>query len=222
MLNFFKRDPIREMKKEANDLLKIMVELIAVTADGFASVNDVLIRANLKGRFDEQALFDEICAFHVKTVIVTMNRVAGIVGGRFAPGVEEAYDRNANFLVKAVTEILADARSRGTADTELMRTLTTNKTIDHATEYYLGIQLDVSDEDVLDFGKKYNPKLLSLDSNERANSLFAYIIRVVRVAHVENLPSNEARTAVVAALNNSLMKTVLELESKVEKLAPKG
>lgn len=222
MFNVFKRNPIREMQQEAREVLKIPVELIAITGEAFANVYDVLVRANLKGKFEEQALFAEICAFHVKTVIVAMNRMAGIVGGIYAPGVEEAYDRNAKFLVKTVPEILANAKSKGIAGTELMQTLTADKTIERATAYYLGIQLEVSDEDVLDFGRKYNSKLLSLSSHERSNSIYAYIIQAVRIAHVEDLPSSEARIAAVAELNNTLVRAALELESKVEKLAPKG
>jgi hypothetical protein len=222
MFNFFKRNPVREMQKEVNEMVKIPVELIAVTAEAFANAYNVLVRANLKGRFDEQALFAEICAFHVKTVIVTMNRMAGIVGGMFAPGVEEAYERSEKFLIKTIPEILANARSKGVADTALMQTLTADKTIEQAAAYYLGMQLEVSDEDVLDFGRKYNPKLLSMGDDDRANSLLAYIIRAVRIAHIEDLQSNEDRTAAVVALNNTLLKAVLELESKVEKSAPKG
>jgi hypothetical protein len=81
---------------------------------------------------------------------------------------------------------------------------------------------EISDDDVLEFGRKYNPKLLSLSSDDRANSVFAYIIKAVRIAHVEDLSSAQARTSAVAVLNDTLVKAVLQLESKVEKLAPKG
>ena len=89
----FKRDPIREVKKEMNEMAKIPAELIAVTGETFASAYDVLFRAGLKGRFNEDELFAEICAFHLKTAIVTMNRAAGLSG-------EDAYERGANFLEK--------------------------------------------------------------------------------------------------------------------------
>ena len=221
MFNLFKRDPIREAAKEAKVMMQIPVELIAVTGEAIGNACDVLARANLKGKFNEDALFAEICAFHVKTVIITMNRVTGVVGGMFAPGVEEAFDRSARFLVKTVPAILGDARSMGIADTELMQTLTSDKTLQMAAEYYAGMH-EVSDEDVLDFGRKYNPKILSLNSDDRANSVFAYIIRVVRVTHIEDISSVQARTATVGMLNDTLLKAVLELESKVEKLMPKS
>jgi hypothetical protein len=222
MFNLFKRDPIREaMASEAKAMLQIPVELIAVTGEAAGGAYDALYRAGLKSRFDENALFEEICAFHVKTVIMTMNRVAGVVGGMFAPGVEEAFDRSAKFLVKTVPEILDNARSRGIADTGLMKTLTTDKTLQTAAAYYTGMH-EISDDDVLDFGRKYNPKLLSLSIDDRANSVFAYIIKAVRIAHVEDLSSAQARTSAVAVLNDTLVKAVLQLESKVEKLAPKG
>lgn len=207
MFNLFKRDPIREAAKEAKVMMQIPVELIAVTGEAFGNACDVMARANLKGKFSEDALFAEICAFHVKTVIITMNRVAGIMGGMFAPGVEEAFDRSARFIVKTVPAILVDARSKGVADTELMQTLTSDKTLQMAAEYYAGMH-EVSDEDVLDFGRKYNPKILSLNSDDRANSVFAYIIRVIRVTHIEDLPSVQARTATVGMLNDTLVQNV--------------
>jgi hypothetical protein len=222
MFNFFRRDPIREAAKELNMVLQIPVELIAVTAETFAAADAALARAGLRKRFSEEALFAEICAYHVKTVILTINRVAGVAAGAFAPGVEEAYDRSARSLVKTIPQLLDDMRSRGLADTELMKVLIADKTIEMAAEYYVGIQLEVSEEDVLEFARKYNPKLLSLNSDDRANPIFAYIIRAIRISHIEDLPSQEARTAAVVELNDVLFKAVLELESKVEKLAPKG
>jgi len=212
---------MREAAKEAKLMLQIPVELIAVTGEAAGGAFDTLYRAGLKGRFDETALFEEICAFHVKTVIMTMNRVVGVAGGMLAPDVEEAFDRAAKFLAKAVPEILDDARIRGVADTGLMKALTTDKTMQAAAAYYTGMH-EISDDDVLDFGRKYNPKLLSLSSDDRANSVFAYIVKAVRIAHVEDLPSAEARTNAVALLNDTLVKAVLQLESKVEKLAPGG
>jgi hypothetical protein len=221
MFNLFKRNPIREAAKEVKVLLQIPTELITVTARSFSDACSVLVRANLKGRFDEEALFAEICAYHVTTVITTMNRVAGVLGGSSSVAFEEAFDRSAKFLVKTVPEILDDARSRGIADTELMKVLTADKTLHVAAVYYIGMH-EVSDDDVLDFGRKYNPKLLSLNRDDRANSVFAYVIRAVRIAHVENLPTVEARTAAVGLLNDTLVKAVLDLEAKVEKLTPKG
>jgi hypothetical protein len=215
MFNIFKRDPIREMKKEVEEMAKIPAELIAVTGETFASACDVLVRVGLKGRFDEDELFAEICAFHLKTVVVTMNRTAGLSG-------EEAYERGANFVVKAVPEVLANARSKGVPDTAMFQPLISEKTMDRAKEYYLGLEYEVTDADVLDFGRKYNPKLVSLSRDERTNSAFAYIIQAVRISRVEDLSSDGARTAAVAALNNTLLKAVMELETKVAKLAPKG
>lgn len=221
MFSFFKRDPVRQAEKEVKVMLQIPVELIGATGETFANACAGLVRVNLNGKFDENALFTEICAYHVKTVIMAMNRVAGIVGGMFAPGVEEAFDRNARFLVTTISEILSDARSRRIADTQLMNTLTADGTLQMAAEYYTGMH-GVSDEDVLDFARKYNPKLLSLSSDDRANSVFAYVIRAVRITHVEDLTSADARTTAVGMLNDTLMAAVLELESKVENLAPKG
>ena len=224
MFNFFKRnrDPIREAANEAKVMGQIPFELIGVTAETFASADGVLAHAGHRKRFNEEALFTEICAYHVNAVITTMNRVAGVVGSILTPGVADAWVRSERLLVETVQLILDDARSKGVADTALMKRLIADKTLQMAAAYYAGIVLEVSEEDVLDFGRKYNPKLLSLNSDERANSVFAYIIRAIRISHVEDLPSQEARTAVVGEVNDVLFKAVLELESKVKRFAPKG
>ena len=65
--------------------------------------------------------------------------------------------------------------------------MVSEKTLNRAKEYYLGMEYEVTDADVLNFGRKYNPKILSLSMDDRANSVFTYVIQVVRISHVEDV-----------------------------------
>jgi hypothetical protein len=120
---------------------------------------------------------------------------------------------------------LSRLKSQGFTLTDLAlveKLLIAERTFNLATSYYMGMELNVSEEDVLDYGRKYNPKLLALSSEERSNSLFAYIVRCVRLSHLEDLPNKEFRISTLTRFNDGLMQAALELERNVEKLMPKG
>lgn len=220
MFNFFKRDPAREKQK-------IPVELFAETAAGASNACNILGGAGLKGKFDREKLFSEICGSHVKIVISTMSRVDD------CDDAEEKFDNGARFLLETLPGVfdrLKDPKiasglvSQGFAHTDLAlleKLLIADETFTLAASYYMRVGLDVSDEDVLDFGKKYNPKLLTLSSNARSHSIWAYIIRCVRLSHLEEIPDNGFRTSVLTRFNDTLAQFAVELEKKVEKLIPR-
>lgn len=222
MFGLFKRDPIREAVNEAKLLLQIPVELIGATGEANSSANRVLLNAGLKGKFSEEALIAEIAAFHFKTVVATMIRVAGVEGGPFSPSVEEAYDRNACWLIKTVNMMMDDLRSKGVADAELLGLLVSDKTVELSTSYFVRMGLGVTEEDVLDFGRKYNPKIVALSSDDRNNalSLYYYIVRAFRISHIEDLSAQD-RLSPLMEFNNTLFYAVVNLEGKVEKFALK-
>src|ERR1017187_1518780 len=174
MFNLFKRDPVREK-------LKIPGELISVTLAGASNACNILNGASLNGKlFSRKDIFAEICGAHVKFVIATMSRMEGFVGF-----IEERFDNGAQFLLENLPavfnrmkdlRILSGLESRGFKLTDVAlieKLLVADKTFSLAASYYMGIGLDVSDEDVLDYGRKYNPKLLALSSEDRSNSMFA-------------------------------------------------
>ena len=223
MFNLFKRDPVREK-------LKIPGELFSVTLAGASNACNILNGASLNGKlFSRKDIFAEICGAHVKFVIATMSRMEGFVGF-----IEERFDNGAQFLLENLPavfnrmkdpRILSGLESRGFKLTDVAlieKLLVADKTFSLAASYYMGIGLDVSDEDVLDYGRKYNPKLLALSSEDRSNSMFAYIVRCVRLSHLEDIPHKEFRTPYIIRFNDTLMQAVVELEQNVEKLMPKS
>jgi len=165
---------------------------------------------------------------HMKTVIATMSRMEGFIGF-----IDERFDKGAQFLFENVPGVLKrmkDAKaisrlkSEGFTLTDLAlmeQLLIAEKTFDLASYYYTGIELNVSDEDILDYGRKYNPKLLALSNEQRSNSVFAYIVRCVRLSHLEEIPNKEFRTPFLTRFNDTLMQHTLEMEQNVEKLMPK-
>ena len=223
MFNLFKRDPVREK-------LKIPSELFSVTLAGASNACNILNGASLSGNvFSRENIFAEVCGAHVKTVIATMIRVEGFVGS-----VEERFDKGAQFLLEntpAVFNRMKDPKissglqSQGFKLTDLVlmeKLLIADKTFNLAASYYMGIGLDVTDDDVLDYGRKYNPKLLDLADEQRSNSIFAYIIRCVRLSSLESITDKTFRSSFVTRFNDTLMQAILEMEQNVEKLMPKN
>jgi hypothetical protein len=223
MFNLFKRD-------SAQEKLRIPVQLFSVTAAGASNACNILNGAGLMGKkFSREDIFAEICGAHVKTVIATMSRMEGFVGT-----IDERFDKGEQFLLETLPAVLNRLdepkfsnrlKSQGFTLTDLTllrQLLIAHKTFTLAASYYMGTGLDVTDEDVLDFGRKYNPKLLALTSEDRSNSIFAYIVRCVRLSHLEDIPHKEFRTSFVIRFNDTLMQAVLELERNVEKLVPTG
>jgi hypothetical protein len=219
MFNLFKRDPAQEK-------LKIPVELFSVTMAGASNACNILNGAGLKGKFSREDIFAEVCGAHVKTVISTMSRMEGLVGS-----IEERFDKGARFLLENLPGVLNrlkepkisnGLKSRGFTLTDMAlmeQLLIADKTFSLAASYYMEMGLDVSDEDMLDFGRKYNPKWLAVSSYERSNSMFAYIIRCVRLSHLEDIPHKEFRTSFLTRFNDTLVQAILEQEGNVEKLA---
>jgi hypothetical protein len=224
MFNLFKKKPdpdrqfANELKSELNLMLRIPVELLATTANACGDAFNALARANVKTGFDAEVFMTEVSAYHIRTALVTMNRTAGFDGD----AADRQYRTGETFLVKSIREILADQESKG-IDTAMLYLMTADKTLTLASAYYARDQrvLQVSHEDVLNFGRNYNPKILSIEGEGLAHSAFIYIIRAIRITHVENLLSREAKIGAVAALNDVLARHVLDLETKVEKLALK-
>ena len=226
MFNLFKRDPAQEK-------LKIPIELFSVTLAGASNACNILNLAIFNANFfSREEILAEVCGAHVKVVIATMSRMEG-----FAGSIEERFDKSARFLRENLPSVLnrikdpkmlSGFQSRGfkLADLALMeRLLIADKTFDLAASYYMGIGLDVSDEDVLDYARKYNPKLLpmlTLSSDQLSNTIFAYIIRCVRLAHIDAIPDKMRRTSILSQFNDTLMQAFLEMEQKVEKLMPKN
>jgi hypothetical protein len=222
MFNLFKRNPAKEK-------LKIPVELFSVTAAGASNACNILNGAGLKEKFSREDIFAEVCGFHVKTVIATMNRMEGFNGD-----IDERFDRSARFLLETLPGVLNRMKdpkisngliSQGYARTDLSlmeQLLMADKTFTLAASYYIGSGLDVCDKDVLDYGRKYNPKLLALSSEDRSNSLFAYIVRCVRLSHLEDIQDKEFRTRFMTRINDTLFQATVEMEKNVEKLMPKG
>ena len=224
MFNLFKRDPVREK-------LKIPVELFTVTLAGASNACNILNGASVTyGKFfSREDIFAEVCGAHVKVVIATMSRMEGFVGT-----IEERFDRGAQFLLENLPTVLNrlkdpkmlnGLKSQGFKDTDLAlmeQLLIADKTFNLAASYYMGIGLDVSEDDVLDYGRKYNSKLLALNSEQRSNSIFAYIVRCVRLSHLENKPHKEFMISFLIRFNDTLMGAALEMEQNVEKLMPKS
>ena len=53
-------------------------------------------------------------------------------------------------------------------------------------------------------------------------AIFAYIIRCVRLAHIDAIPDKMRRTSTLTQFNDTLMQAALEMEQNVEKLMPKN
>ena len=221
MFNIFKRDPVREK-------LKIPTFLYWVTLTGASNACNILNGAGIKGKFSREDIFAEVCAMHMKTVIATMNRMEGFVGF-----LDERFDKGEQFLLDNIPGVLNRMKdpkainrlkSEGFTLTDLtlmQQFLIAEKTFNLAASYYMGMELDVSEEDVLDYGRKYNPKLLEFSSEQRSNSMFAYIVRCVRLSHLEDIPDKEFRTSFLIRFNDTLVQSALEMEQNVEKLMPK-
>jgi hypothetical protein len=221
MFSFFKRNP-------AKDMQRIPVELFSAALAGGSNACNILNGAGLQRKFSREAIFAEVCAFHVITVICTMNRVEAAYGSR-----HEKFDKRAEFLQETVPgvlnrlkepKMLNGLKARGFAlpDTEYVeRHLIAEKTLLLAAAYYLETGLDVDDNDVLEFARKYNTKILSVDSYERSNPIYAHIIRCVRLSHLEDIQHNEFRASFVGRFNDALVEAAIDLERSVERLMPK-
>jgi hypothetical protein len=221
MFNLFKRDPARER-------LKIPTELFSVTATCAANAANILNGAGLRGKFSREALFAEVCGYHVETVISTMSRVEDWLG--FS---DIRFDKGAQFLLQNAADVLArlgdpkisnGLQRQGFTSEDmalLKKLLFAGGTFDLAASYFVRMVLDVTGEDVLDFGRKYNPKLLTVSSEERSKSIYAYIVRCVRLSHLEDISDHGFRTSHVARFNDTLVQGVLEMEQNVEKLIAK-
>jgi hypothetical protein len=222
MLNFLKRDPARER-------LKIPGALFSVTLAAAANAGNILNGAGLKGKFSREALFAEVCGYHTRTVIVTMSRVEDYIGS-----VGERFDKGAQFLWENAPRILGGLKDPKvlsglrsehftSEDLALMeKLLFAEKTFDLAASYFRRMALDVSDEDVLDFGRKYYPKLLAVGEEDRSDTQFAYSIRCVRLSHLEDIPHMEFRTSYLMRFNETLTLALVEMEGEVERLLPKS
>ena len=226
MFNIFKRDPVREK-------LKIPAELFSVTVAGAANACNTLnlTHFNYHEKFSREDIFAEVCGFHVKIVIGTMSRMEGYCGSLQEKS--DRFDRDSQFLLENVPsvfnrmkdqKILSGLTSQGhkLADLVLMeKLLIADKTFSLAANYCLGIEhLDVSDNDVLDFSRKYNQKWLSEEN--RSNTLYAYIIRCVRLSHLDDIPDKTIRDSAFMRFNNTLVGSVVEMERNIEKLLQKS
>jgi len=221
MFNLFRRDPAREK-------LKIPVHLFGVTLAAAANASNILNGAGLKGKFSRQAIFAEVCGCHVNIAISTMARVDDYLGPVWS------YDKGERFLsenLPGVLNRLKDPKvlNRFKADhftssdlALIEELLIAEKTFSLAASYYSRSGLNVSDEDVLNFGRKYNPKLLTMSREDRSNSAWAYIIRCVRISHLEDIQSKEFMTSYLIRFNDTLFEAVLDLEANVERLMPKS
>lgn len=225
MFGFFKRDPAQEK-------LRIPKALFGSAVAGAANACNILNGAGLKGKFSREALFAEVCGFHMNVVISTMSRVDGYEGS-----LDSRFDQGARFLWENAAGVLSrldDPTVLNRLKTEghytdedlalIRKLLFAEKTLDLAAAYFAHPVLDasevlnVSEEDVLDFGRKYNPKLLAFSSEGRRNSLCAYIVRCFRLSHLEDIRDKDFRTSHVVRFNDALVQSVLELERNVEKL----
>jgi hypothetical protein len=224
MFNLLKRDP-------SQDKLKIPQELLSATLASAVNACNVLKLAGLSGKFSRKDMFAEVCGAHIKTVIATMSRREGLAG---LPFMQERFNKGALFLYENLPDLLNRLNepkiskvcaSQGIAVTDLammQQLLMAESTYRLASSYYMGEGLNVSDGDVLNFARKYNPKLLTLSSEDRSNTLFAYIVRCVKLSHLEDISNKEFRTLHVIRLNDTLVQAAVELEAKVDKLLPKG
>jgi len=204
------------------------MELFSLTAAGASNACGILNGAGLKGKFIRKDLFAEICAAHMKIVIDAMARV------ELYGDMEEKFDNGVRFLLETLPGVFnrvrdpkmaTDLASHGFNLTDLallQELLVADETFNLAASYFMRIGLEVSDEDVLDFGRKYNPKLLALSTNARSHSIWAYIIRCVRLSHLEEISDSGFRTSVLTRFNDNLAEFAVELEKRVEKLVPKS
>jgi hypothetical protein len=222
MFSLFRRDPAMEK-------LRIPGELLSVTAAGAANAGNILNCAGLRGKFSREDLFAEVCGFHVKTVIATMGRLEDHID--FS---EERFDKGAQFLLQNAAGVLArledpkvfsGLRAQGFTAEDLglvKKLLFAESTFHLAASYFARMGLEVTDEDVLDFGRNYNPKLLAVSDEDRSNSIYAYVVRCVRLSHLEDIPNEEFRTSYLVRFNNTLIQAAAEMERNVENLLPKG
>jgi hypothetical protein len=218
MFGLFKRDPSRAK-------LRIPLELFSASAAGGSHACNILNGAGLKGKFRREDIFTEVCAVHVRTVISAMSRADGLSGS-----IDERFDKAAHFLLENLPNVLNRLKepafvkkltAQGFAADDLMllgKLLIADKIYHLAASYYMCSGLEVSNEDVLKFGRKYNPKILSLGSEDRSNAVFAYIVRCVRLSHLEDITDVGFRTSHIGRFNDTLMESLLELERTVERL----
>ncbi|MGA2821883.1 MAG: hypothetical protein ABSF61_14695 [Anaerolineales bacterium] len=220
MFIIFKRDPAQEK-------LKIPNELFGVTPTAAGNACNILNGAGLKGKFSREAIFAEVCGYHVKTVILEISRVE-------TPylDVEEGFNQGARFLLENGPRVLSrlrdpkvsqGLRSHGCFAEDLgyiERFLFADKTFSLAASYCSGLGLGVDNRDVRALGR-YFAKLLG-HTFEQLGSQFAYSARCWRLSHLEYIPHEEFRSRYVVQFSETLIRAIIELEANVDKRLPEG
>jgi hypothetical protein len=73
LFDFLKRDPIREVAREARQMVQIPIELVASTAESASKALEVAARAGLAAPSVEQAILREVCAYHFTATVIAMS-----------------------------------------------------------------------------------------------------------------------------------------------------
>ena len=214
MLNLFK-------KREDRSSTDIPFELLASTQETATSFRNVLERADLAGRFDPMAVFVEIFAFHIQTVIAAMARGCGFKSqGRQFRSRQEAFLYGSSFLRSTLPGFLAYMRSKNMPNADLFTLLATQETFAIAEHYFMGTH-GIRPDEVLDFGRTYYP--IIMNAQDRTIPAFAYLLKMMRLGGVwalQNLQEIEM-IALISLLGERLLAPVMDLDKKVETLAPK-
>jgi hypothetical protein len=218
LFDFLKRDPIREVAREARQLVQIPIELVASTAESASKALEVVAKAGLATPSAERAVLQEICAYHFTATVIAMSN-ARDPSGRIT---HDTWNRDATFLIKTVNQLLADAEFRGLPDIQMLRTMVEQDTVDLAVAYFTRNQtvLQTTDRDVTELAE-YDPRLLSVTRRDFSSTVFCFIVRAVRAAGLESLRPGEFKTAAIATFVGHILKGVMELEQKVMRSTPR-
>jgi hypothetical protein len=218
LFDFLKRDPVREVAREARQMAQIPIELVASTAESASKALNVATKAGLATPSVERAILEEISAYHFTATVIAMSN-ASDPSGRIT---HDDWNRDATFPIKTVNQLLADAESRGLPDVQMLRTLVEQDTVDLAVAYFTRNQnvLKTTDRDVTELAG-YGPRLLSATRGDFSSIVFCFIVRAVRAAGLESLRPGEFKTAAIATFIGHIFKGVMELEQKVVRSTPR-
>jgi len=215
MFNLFK-------KREDRARTDIPLALIASTQEAATSFRGMLERADLAGRFDPKAGLVEVFAFHIQTVIGATARGCGFKSqGRQFKSRQEAFQYGSSLLRNALPGFWGHMRSKNMPNVDIFTLLATPETFGIAERYFTG-KHGIRPEEVLDFGRTYYPTIMNVE--DPTMPTFAYFVKMMRIGGVWSLQGLQGieRIALVSALIGTLLPPIVDLDTKVEKLAPKG
>jgi hypothetical protein len=220
MFNFFKRDPAKEKLKLSRELYR------AIATCSFNACN-CLDLAGMTGKYERESLLTEICAVHINAAIVMLEEPNAVMDGWGGGTAQKAAEFIGQTLPDALKTLDHERLAKfltsaafGSPDLTMLRSLVVSEdTWQLVYSHHFKSGLHLTDEQVVDFAREYNPKLLALTPSVRChNPGIIAAIRCYRLSHLEEISDTPTRKHFVVKLNDILIASGVQFEQTIGKL----